>query len=256
MNVFSAEDINAAAASAHNTGYQAGYADAVQAYELGKPAAAQEAVAVVDGPDRGASISSTATLIRALPSGTKLFAAPVAAAPVDLIERCKEIIAWQKTGVLTGNALRAYADARWPDEHAKLQIAENETAREAYRILSVATATSTPAAPGIDLAEMVKSNLRSIKSLARVLPISHVSAANIVCEADHAIALIDASPKGGSTDAQDAARWRVAREQNGVTISVEEADDDGDMHFVSGHTPEELDAAMDALQATSVEVGA
>ena len=44
---------------------------------------------------------------------------------------------------------------------------------------------------------------------------------------------------------QDAARWRWVREQNGVTVSVEEADDDGDMTFVSGHTPEELDAAID-----------
>ncbi len=44
---------------------------------------------------------------------------------------------------------------------------------------------------------------------------------------------------------QDAARWRWVREQSGVTVSVEEADDDGDMAFVSGHTPEELDAAID-----------
>ena len=45
---------------------------------------------------------------------------------------------------------------------------------------------------------------------------------------------------------QDAARWRWVREQNGVTVSVEEADDDGDMTFVTGHTPEELDAAIDS----------
>lgn len=44
---------------------------------------------------------------------------------------------------------------------------------------------------------------------------------------------------------QDAARWRWVREQCGVTVSVEEADDDGDMAFVSGHTPEELDVAID-----------
>lgn len=56
-------------------------AAALNASERAKPAAAQEAVAVVDGPDRGAAISSTATLIRAMPSGTKLFAAPVTAAP-------------------------------------------------------------------------------------------------------------------------------------------------------------------------------
>lgn len=68
-------------------------------------------------------------------------------------------------------------------------------------------------------------------------------------------AVVHESPKGGCTDAKDAARWRVAREQNGVTISVEEADDDGDMQFVSGHTPEEIDAAMDAMLATSAGVG-
>jgi hypothetical protein len=44
---------------------------------------------------------------------------------------------------------------------------------------------------------------------------------------------------------QDAARWRWVREQSGVTVSVEEADDDGDLAYVSGHTPEELDAAID-----------
>jgi len=45
---------------------------------------------------------------------------------------------------------------------------------------------------------------------------------------------------------QDAVRWRWVREQNGVTVSVEEADDDGDMTFVSGHTSEELDAAIES----------
>lgn len=53
------------------------------------------------------------------------------------------------------------------------------------------------AAPGTDHAEMVKSNLRSIKRLATVFPISHVSAANIMDEANHALALIDANSKGG-----------------------------------------------------------
>jgi hypothetical protein len=57
-----------------------------------------------------------------------------------------------------------------------------------------------------------------------------------------------APPAKGSDPAQqqDAARWRWVREQSGVTVSVEEADDDGDMVFVSGHTPEELDVAIDA----------
>ncbi len=54
---------------------------------------------------------------------------------------------------------------------------------------------------------------------------------------------------------QDAARWRWVREQNGVTVSVEEADDDGDMTFVSGHTPEELDAAIDGQRDAAPGVG-
>lgn len=54
---------------------------------------------------------------------------------------------------------------------------------------------------------------------------------------------------------QDAARWRWVREQNGVTVSVEEADDDGDMTFVSGHTPEELDAAIDGQRDAASRVG-
>lgn len=54
------------------------------------------------------------------------------------------------------------------------------------------------------------------------------------------------APQGVDLGQQDAARWRWVREQNGVTVSVEEADDDGDMTFVSGHTPEELDAAIDS----------
>lgn len=44
MNGFSAADMSTAAANGHRDGYQAGYADAVKAVEVGKPAAAQEAV--------------------------------------------------------------------------------------------------------------------------------------------------------------------------------------------------------------------
>lgn len=40
MNGFSAEDMSTAAANGHRDGYQAGYADAVKAVEVGKPAAA------------------------------------------------------------------------------------------------------------------------------------------------------------------------------------------------------------------------
>lgn len=44
----------------------------------------------------------------------------------------------------------------------------------------------------------------------------------------------------------DAERWRHTRQQHGVTVSIEESDDDGDKQFVSGHSPEELDEAIDA----------
>lgn len=69
-----------------------------------------------------------------------------------------------------------------------------------------------------------------------------------VVKADDIAALLNAAPPAQGIDLgqqEDAARWRWVREQNGVSVSVEEADDDGDMAFVSGHTPEELDAAID-----------
>lgn len=67
----------------------------------------------------------------------------------------------------------------------------------------------------------------------------------------------DAPPAQGIDLGQqeDAARWRWVREQNGVSVSVEEADDDGDMAFVSGHTPEELDAAIDSQRDAAPGVG-
>lgn len=53
--------------------------------------------------------------------------------------------------------------------------------------------------------------------------------------------------------AKDAGRWVYVREQHGVTVSVEEADDDGDKHFCSGHSPEQLDAAIDAAMKEQAE---
>jgi hypothetical protein len=63
--------------------------------------------------------------------------------PDDLRARCAEIIGWQKSGVLTGDALRGYARAQWyADEHNSLQMAEADTARQAYALIAAA-----PAAP-------------------------------------------------------------------------------------------------------------
>lgn len=131
-------------------------------------------------------------------------AAPVTAAPADLIERCKEILAWQRTGVLTGDALRAYANARWPDEHDPLQIAEKETAREAFRILAMYTAASTPAAPGIDLREIggvMAEAEKHVETLHSLCPRASVFECIKRLRKAQA-ALIDASPKGTTLNEQ------------------------------------------------------
>ncbi|WP_313248888.1 hypothetical protein [Stenotrophomonas acidaminiphila] len=153
-----------------------------------QPAAAQEAVAKV-GSDHFRSIVDWLGPIP--PPNTLLYAAPITAAPADLIERCREILAWQRTGVLPGDALRAYANARWPDEHDPLQIAEKEAAREAFRILARAAAASTLAAPGIDLtalADRITDHLceHEYDIGGRDELLRHVREA------------IDASPKGGA----------------------------------------------------------
>ncbi len=125
----------------------------------------------------------------------ELYAAPVTAAPADLIERCREILAWQRTGVLPGDALRAYANARWPDEHDPLQIAEKETAREAFRILARAAAAITPAAPGIDLSEVPRYTLAHGDFTSEMLEHSQGAWVRL---GDVESALIDASPKGAA----------------------------------------------------------
>lgn len=49
----------------------------------------------------------------------------------DLIERCKEICAWQDTGLLKGDALRNFAASRpYAQQHNAVSIAQAETLRE------------------------------------------------------------------------------------------------------------------------------
>ncbi len=80
MNGFTASDMSTAAANGHAEGYQAGYADAVKAVEVGKPAAAQEAVATANWKDgRLVHVLDCSPM----PGGVyRLYADPVAAAPV------------------------------------------------------------------------------------------------------------------------------------------------------------------------------
>ena len=142
-----------------------------------QPAAAQEAVAVVDGPDRGASISSTATLIRAMPSGTKLYAAPVTAAPADVEEDAYVIE--QTTKLLAEIAVIVNgpepAGTRWSYHDLPAKV----------RALA-----GTPAAPGIDLTPF-KMVAKFAKYWADEVGNDEVDAA-----ADRLLALIYASPKG------------------------------------------------------------
>ncbi len=58
-----------------------------------------------------------------------------ATVPVDLLNRCREILNWQSTGILKGEALRGFGRSRWSGDPNELQIAESETAREAYRFI-------------------------------------------------------------------------------------------------------------------------
>lgn len=190
-----------------------------------QPAAAQEAVAKV-GSDHFRSIVDWLGPIP--PPNTLLYAAPVTAAPADLIERCREILAWQRTGVLPGDALRAYANARWPDEHDPLQIAEKETAREAFRILAMYTAASTPAAPGIDLEHFHRAVQRICIKFDGDLP--YISGIAEVLD------LIDASPKPAAAPGIDlSAAHQIAFEIGG--------DDEGGYQF----TAEELEQFVTRL---------
>lgn len=58
------------------------------------------------------------------------------AVPADLKARCQEIVQWRKSGVLKGDSLRRYAKSRWPEDHSALQMAEHETATEAFQIVA------------------------------------------------------------------------------------------------------------------------
>lgn len=65
---------------------------------------------------------------------------PILAASDDLRSRCAEILKWQKTGILDGGCLREYAKAKYPGEAHALQLAEAQTAREAYHLIATAQA--------------------------------------------------------------------------------------------------------------------
>lgn len=54
----------------------------------------------------------------------------------NLLQRVRELAAWQRTVTLEGEALLAYAQAHWGDRHDGLQLAEGETTRQALQYLA------------------------------------------------------------------------------------------------------------------------
>ncbi len=178
-NVFSAADMSTAAANRHRDGYQAGYADAVKAIEAAQPAAAQEAVAWQVGDDFYTSESLAIEGIQQWgPSGSiaiPLYAAPVAAAPaVDVA------------------ILRALAD-RWATDRSYTGSPVDD-----IRALIEKPTMSTPAAPGIDLAQF--KDLIGFAAWSAINLPETDPRRDFIRQASELLALIDASPKGGSTD--------------------------------------------------------
>lgn len=66
--------------------------------------------------------------------------APAVGVPdADLQARCKEILSWQRTGILPDGALRTYAGSKdYSERHDCLQIAEAATAKEAFEYIASA----------------------------------------------------------------------------------------------------------------------
>lgn len=61
---------------------------------------------------------------------------------IDLVERCREVLDWQNTGLLKGNALRDFAETLTSATGHELQSAEIATAREAMKFV-ISSAAST-----------------------------------------------------------------------------------------------------------------
>ncbi|WP_430318282.1 hypothetical protein [Pseudomonas nitroreducens] len=62
--------------------------------------------------------------------------ARVVVVPDNLLERCREILEWQETGIIKGDALRSYCQSKiWGRDPSALRMGEGETAQEAYRFI-------------------------------------------------------------------------------------------------------------------------
>lgn len=201
MNGYDAQDMATQGADGFRNGYQAGYADAVKAIEAAQPAAAQDAVADVQ------TLRAVQAFIagrfgehdgwaKAVSRAADRAAAPVTAAPV---------VAYMVDG----------------------RTEQGLTFDNAGTVRPLGFVDGTPAAPGIDLAELqlIASDL---SHSAKVDDYEPHQIAFIESIRDRLLALIDASHKGalneqfgsaegldspkGGSEARDAARYRWLRE--------------------------------------------
>lgn len=232
-------DFADAQAKAHNAGYQVGFADAVKAYEIGKPAAAQEAVAFrllykthagewstqgrpwADGkPDP--KIVADAALPGSRWKIEYAYAAPVAAAPVDLtnwaahysinpaaVEALQSMLASVPAATVDGGQVTGWRNV---NGMAVFTVASHSGITPDQEFVRyddhLAAMASTPAAPGIDLREPMRKLYRAYVRLLesgrdRIVslggdcdPVDVMEANDIDLRA--AREALDASPKGGS----------------------------------------------------------
>ncbi len=210
-------------AKAHGAGYQAGYADAVKAIEVGKPAAAQEAVAwsktkpTAEGAYyvRGFNLFQLAQYEALVQVRTHHFdgePAPELVCNIHESTSNEDMGDWSPMVDMSddfewfGPLYAAPVAAAPVDLHAHLlHMLGAKDHEDAGRIIGElhAASMSTPAAPGIDLSERIAEVLRGEFDMETSDPEDHRyddGHAEALRIAGKIIALIDASPKGGSDD--------------------------------------------------------
>lgn len=221
MNGYDAQDMATQGAEGFRNGYQAGYADAVKAAEVGKPAAAQEAVRQPDGYHyRYPDLYGADTYIRKNNGEEVNGSKPVEAVPY-----------W-------------YA----PVTAAPACLARE--GRPAGTNIPCTVCKSTPAAPGIDLTpvKLLVLSWRHMEGGNGSMASQNRKDAFRRCANDleNALKLIDASPKGGS------GRGRYFCDGPEGYFFCDDLQLARDL--VNGYDTDE-DWTITDLQATSAEVG-
>ncbi|KRG65203.1 hypothetical protein ABB26_05205 [Stenotrophomonas humi] len=164
MNGYDAQDMATQGADGHRDGYQAGYADAVKAFDAENPVSAQEAVAInqfrhhdssdwydVTPEDHPHVFNDPDFVVRTV------YAAPVAAAPV--VEALKRIKLRLHFLDMPGESMWDRGDGVWvPDWRYEIQLIEHVLHGRPFTATEKPTDTrkrievaSTPAAQGISL---------------------------------------------------------------------------------------------------------